>query len=89
MFKLMRDSVSIPADQDILDYIHSLPPREQDEAFDKIKAIESQAMAEQVPQAGLVSLMEFLDREGVKKGICTRNFEYVLRLHSTRHSHQC
>jgi hypothetical protein len=29
----------------------------------------------QVPQAGLVTLMEFLDKKGVRKGICTRNFE--------------
>jgi phosphoglycolate phosphatase-like HAD superfamily hydrolase len=32
-------------------------------------------MKSQQPQAGLVELMEYLDSRGVKKGICTRNFD--------------
>lgn len=75
MFHEMREACSIPASEDILDYIHSLPTQEQKEAFEKIQAIERKAMGEQVPQAGLVQLMEFLDHWGVSKGICTRNFE--------------
>ena len=31
-------------------------------------------MATQIPQPGLVPLMDYLDSRGVKKGICTRNF---------------
>lgn len=75
MFAEMRSAVNIPKESDILDYIHSLPDEQQQSAFAKIQAIERKAMAEQVPQPGLVSLLEFLDRNGIKKGICTRNFD--------------
>lgn len=78
MFAEMRKAVGIPKEIDILDHIHSLPSPEQDEAFGHIQAIERKAMAAQVPQPGLVTLMEYLDRSGIKKGICTRNFECVL-----------
>ena len=71
----MRSAVGIPKHIDILDYIYSLPGQKQDEAFAKIQDIERQAMAKQVPQPGLVALMEYLDRKGIKKAICTRNFE--------------
>ena len=43
--------------------------------MEKIRAIERTAMAAQKPQPGLVALMEYLERRGVRKGICTRNFE--------------
>ncbi|KAK5120749.1 hypothetical protein LTR85_006107 [Meristemomyces frigidus] len=75
MFGEMRQAVGIPKEVDILDHIHSLSDSEQVEAFEKIKAIESEAMAKQVPQAGLVTLMEYLDEHGIRKGICTRNFD--------------
>jgi hypothetical protein len=80
MFGEMRAAVGIPKDVDILDHIHALSGPEQDEAFAKIQAIEREAMAKQIPQAGLVSLMEYLDQKGVSKAICTRNFEYDSRL---------
>ena len=79
MFPEMRAAVGIPKGRDILDYVHSLPDKEQAEAFAKIQEIESGAMKKQVPQAGLVTLMEYLDRQGIKKAICTRNFEYDRR----------
>ena len=75
MFAEMRSAVAIPEDMDILDYIHSLPPDEESEAFAKIQAIESRAMRQQIPQTGLVRLLEYLDSKGINKGICTRNFE--------------
>ena len=75
MFADMRSAVGIPKHVDILDYIYSLPDQQQSEAFAKVQDIERRAMAKQVPQAGLLSLMEYLDRKGIKKGICTRNFE--------------
>lgn len=78
MFLEMRSACSIPPSSDILDYIHSRPQPEQDAAFVKIQAIERKAMSEQVPQEGLVALMEFLERWGVRRGICTRNFECVV-----------
>lgn len=77
MFKEMRQSVGIPAESDILDFVHALPATEQTAAFDKIRAIEREAMANQVPQLGMVKLMEYLDHHDIPKGICTRNFEYV------------
>ena len=75
MFTEMRSAVGIPKHMDILDYIHSLPDRQQAEAFDKVQDIESRAMTEQVPQPGLVQLMEYLDKNGIEKAICTRNFK--------------
>jgi len=82
MFSEMRSAVGIPKGEDILDYIHGLPENQQTEAFRKIQDIEREAMAKQIPQAGLVSLMEFLDEHGIHKGICTRNFEYAPPSHA-------
>lgn len=81
MFKEMRDAIQIDKGTDILDHIHSLPEEEQKEAFRKIQVIESSAMTKQTPQAGLITLMEYLDRKGIKKAICTRNFESVISFH--------
>ncbi|KAK5717649.1 hypothetical protein LTR17_015914 [Elasticomyces elasticus] len=75
MFAQMREAVGITKEVDILDHIHNLSASEQEDAFAKIQAIEREAMATQVPQAGLVTLMEYLDERGVQKGICTRNFD--------------
>ena len=33
-------------------------------------------MLSQEPQPGLTELIEYLERRGVKMGLCTRNFEY-------------
>jgi len=89
MFAEMRQAVNIPKGSDILDYVHALPEKEQREAFGKIQDIERTAMSKQVPQAGLVSLMEFLDEHDIKKGICTRNFDapvnHLLSNHLPRH----
>jgi len=41
----------------------------------KIRAIEQEAMAAQKPQPGLGELMGYLRDRGVRRGICTRNFE--------------
>ncbi|KAK3114882.1 hypothetical protein LTR53_006340 [Teratosphaeriaceae sp. CCFEE 6253] len=71
----MRDAVGIPKESDILDHIHSLSSSEQEEAFSKIQAIEREAMAKQAPQPGLLTLMEYLDKHRILKGICTRNFD--------------
>ncbi|TKA65005.1 hypothetical protein B0A55_09431 [Friedmanniomyces simplex] len=75
MFGQMREAVGIPKEIDILDHIHSLSSSQQNEAFAKIQAIEREAMSKQIPQVGLVSLMEYLDERGIRKGICTRNFD--------------
>jgi hypothetical protein len=81
MFRQMREAVGIPAKNDILDFIYALPQDEQEDAMTKIRAIESEAMKLQKPQPGLVELMDYLQTREIRKGICTRNFEYVLFYH--------
>ncbi|KAF2628141.1 HAD-like protein [Macroventuria anomochaeta] len=75
MFAQMRSALGIDKGTDILDYIYSLPDSEQEEAQEKVRDIERTAMKKQKPQAGLVELMDYLDSRGLKKGICTRNFD--------------
>jgi HAD superfamily hydrolase (TIGR01549 family) len=75
MFAEMRSALGIEKPTDILDHIYSLPEGEQEAAQEKIRDIERTAMKSQKPQAGLVELMEYLDSRGIKKGICTRNFD--------------
>ena len=85
MFEEMRAAINLPNDKDILDHIHSLPEEEQGDAFAAIQAIERRAMETQVPQPGLVTLMEYLDRKGMKKAICTRNFDAPVANFVTKH----
>ncbi|KAK4503397.1 hypothetical protein PRZ48_004312 [Zasmidium cellare] len=89
MFGQMREALGITKQTDILDHIHALPEPAQSEAFAKVQQIESDAMVKQTPQAGLVTLMEFLDRVGVRKAICTRNFDapvnHLLENHIPNH----
>ncbi|KAI1098508.1 HAD-like protein [Jackrogersella minutella] len=76
MFTQMRAVLQIPKSVDILEHIYSLPtPSEQEAAMESIRAIERKSMAEQVAQPGLADLMRYLDARGVRKGICTRNFQ--------------
>ncbi|KAI1142586.1 HAD-like protein [Hypoxylon sp. FL0543] len=76
MFTQMRAVLGIPKSIDILEHIYALPmPAEQEAAMESIRAIERQSMREQVAQPGLTDLMAYLDARGVRKGICTRNFE--------------
>ncbi|KAH6633536.1 HAD-like domain-containing protein [Boeremia exigua] len=75
MFGEMRSALGIDKGTDILDHIYSLPDAEQNEAQEKVRDIERAAMKKQKPQAGLVKLMDYLDSRGLKKGICTRNFD--------------
>jgi phosphoglycolate phosphatase-like HAD superfamily hydrolase len=76
MFAAMRASVGIPPTSDILTHIYDLPSEgEREEAMEKIRAIEREAMQTQKPQPGLVDLMKYLESRQVPKAICTRNFE--------------
>ncbi|KAF6839627.1 had superfamily [Colletotrichum plurivorum] len=76
MFKEMRDALGITKAVDILDHIYALPtPEAQETAMESIRQIERTAMASQVAQPGLTELMAYLDNRGVRKGICTRNFD--------------
>ncbi|KAJ8116958.1 hypothetical protein OPT61_g1730 [Boeremia exigua] len=75
MFGEMRAALGIDKGTDILDHIYSLSGTEQEGAHEKVRNIERTAMKKQKPQAGLVELMDYLDSRGLKKGICTRNFD--------------
>ncbi|KAK0379555.1 haloacid dehalogenase-like hydrolase [Colletotrichum limetticola] len=76
MFGEMRQALGITKKVDILDHVYSLPTKEEQEtAMESIRHIERTAMASQVAQPGLVELMSYLDSRGVRKGICTRNFD--------------
>jgi phosphoglycolate phosphatase-like HAD superfamily hydrolase len=76
MFAEMRAALGITKKTDILDHIYALPtPEEQAVAMEAIRSIERTAMASQVAQPGLVELMAYLDSRGIRKGICTRNFD--------------
>ncbi|KAI4175786.1 MAG: hypothetical protein LQ343_001399 [Gyalolechia ehrenbergii] len=67
--------LGIPRSTDILDHIHSLPQPAQDEAQIAVRSIERAAMVEQVPQPGLNELISYLETQGVRMGLCTRNFD--------------
>jgi len=71
----VSSALGIDKSTDILDHIYSLQDAEQEEAQEKVREIERNAMEKQKPQAGLVELMDYLDSRGLKKGICTRNFD--------------
>ncbi|KAI1630912.1 haloacid dehalogenase-like hydrolase [Biscogniauxia mediterranea] len=76
MFREMRRVLSIPAGADILEHVYGLPTAAaRESAMSRIRAIERRGMAEQVAQPGLARLMAHLDARGVRKAICTRNFE--------------
>ncbi|KAL2115621.1 hypothetical protein VTJ04DRAFT_9876 [Mycothermus thermophilus] len=80
MFAEMRAALNIPKSVDILSHIYSLPtPEAQSHAMSQIRAIEARAVAHQQPQPGLRELMAYLDSRGVRKGICTRNFDMPVR----------
>lgn len=70
----MRDALGIDKSIDILDHVHGLPEKEEAEAQAKLQKIERAAMVNMEAQPGLVELMTFLEKQGVKKSICTRNF---------------
>ncbi|KAJ6443331.1 had superfamily [Purpureocillium lavendulum] len=75
MFGEMRAALGIDKGVDILRHIHGLPAADQPAAMDAIRAVERRAMEQQVPQPGLARLMAYLDARGVRKTICTRNFD--------------
>lgn len=75
MFHDMRTALGITKSTDILEHVESLPPAQQATALEAIRAIERKAMATQIPQPGLNTLMSYLDSRGIRKAICTRNFD--------------
>ncbi|KAJ5281111.1 hydrolase [Penicillium angulare] len=76
MFTEMRDALGIDRSTDILDHIRDLPTKEdRAAAVEKVQAVERRAMADQEPQPGLVKLMDYLQSRGLKRALCTRNYE--------------
>lgn len=73
-----RKVLSISSKTDILEHIYSLPAEHQPEAMGAIREIESTAMTLQEPQPGLEKLMGYLETRGVRRALCTRNFESVV-----------
>lgn len=77
MFAQMRAILGIPKTVDILEHVYTLAVDKQPSAMESIREVERDAMVKMVPQKGLIQLMEYLQKRGVRKAICTRNFEYV------------
>lgn len=77
MFAQMRAILGIPKTVDILEHVCTLAVDKQASAMESIREVERDAMVKMVPQKGLIQLMEYLQKRGVRKAICTRNFEYV------------
>ena len=75
---MYRQVLSISSKTDILEHIYSLPTEQQLEATAAIQEIESAAMGLQEPQPGLEDLMGYLEMRGLRKALCTRNFESVI-----------
>lgn len=77
MFAQMRAALGIPKTVDILEHVYTLAIDKQPSAMESIREVERDAMRKMVPQKGLIKLMEYLQKRGVRKAICTRNFEYI------------
>jgi phosphoglycolate phosphatase-like HAD superfamily hydrolase len=76
---LPREALGIDKSIDILHHIRDLPTAEdQAAAVEKIRAVERKAMLEQQPQPGLARLMDYLKSRSLRRGLCTRNFEYAM-----------
>lgn len=71
-------ALGIDKSVDIIGHIRSLPTQEdRTAAITRIRNIEREAMVKQVPQPGLLELMDYLQSKALKRALCTRNFEFV------------
>lgn len=71
-----REALGIDKSVDILHHIRDLPtPEDRAAAVAKVQAVERRAMLEQQPQPGLSKLMDYLKSRGLRRALCTRNFE--------------
>ncbi|KAJ5990019.1 hypothetical protein N7499_010544 [Penicillium canescens] len=76
MFNEMREALGIDRSIDILHHIRQLPtPEDRAAAVSKVQAVERRAMIDQQPQPGLLRLMDYLESRGLRRALCTRNFE--------------
>ncbi|OKO92682.1 hypothetical protein PENSUB_12667 [Penicillium subrubescens] len=73
-----RDALGIDKSIDILHHIRDLPtPEDRAAAVAKVQAVERRAMLEQQPQPGLAKLMDYLKSRGLRRALCTRNFDHI------------
>lgn len=78
LVSINSSALGIDKSVDIIQHIRSLPTlKDRADAVSKVQTIERAAMKQQVPQPGLVQLMDYLRSKGMKTALCTRNFEYV------------
>ncbi|KAJ9253957.1 hypothetical protein DTO207G8_3818 [Paecilomyces variotii] len=90
MFGEMRAALGIDKSVDILEHIRGLPTlKDRMKAVSKVQAIEREAMLKQQPQPGLVKLMDYIESRGMRRALCTRNFEapvtHLLQTHLPKH----
>ncbi|OAL63177.1 HAD superfamily hydrolase [Trichophyton rubrum] len=90
MFQEMRDALGIEKGVDIIHHIRGLPTfTARTDAIAIVRDIERKAMVKQVPQPGLVELMDYLNSKGVKRALCTRNFDgpvnHLIKSHLATH----
>ncbi|KAJ5544714.1 HAD-superfamily hydrolase subfamily IA variant 3 [Penicillium sp. DV-2018c] len=75
MFTEMREALGIDRSTDILEHIRGLPEGDRAAAVSIVQAVERRAMLDQQPQPGLLRLMDYLESRGLRRALCTRNFE--------------
>ncbi|EGE02044.1 HAD superfamily hydrolase [Trichophyton equinum CBS 127.97] len=90
MFQEMRDALGIEKGVDIIHHIRGLPTfTARTDAIAIVRDIERKAMVKQVPQPGLVELMDYLNSKNVKRALCTRNFDgpvnHLIKSHLATH----
>ncbi|KAK5796040.1 hypothetical protein VI817_005325 [Penicillium citrinum] len=72
----MREALGIDRSVDILHHIRELEsPEERAAAVSKVQDVERRAMLDQQPQPGLARLMDYIKSRGLRRALCTRNFE--------------
>ncbi|KAJ5574747.1 hydrolase [Penicillium hetheringtonii] len=84
------EALGIDRSVDILHHIRELEsPEERAAAVSKVQDVERRAMLDQQPQPGLARLMDYIKSRGLRRALCTRNFEapvrYLIQNHLSRH----
>lgn len=72
-FDEIRKALDIPNDQDILDFLDSLPQEEAQKKHLLLEKIEIDLASQAIPMKGLKKLMEVLASKNATMGVLTRN----------------
>lgn len=72
-FLKIRETLGIPATEDILGYLSRLPSNQADPLIEKLDRIETDLAHKTSPSAGAVALVETLYKKQLNMGILTRN----------------